>query len=233
MSIMTLRECMEAEDMATWDTPADLQGTAEWHEARRGCFTASTFADLEWDKTPYKSGAKAGQPRPSPESRNKQIDRVVAELLTGLCAEEISARALSYGRAMEPEAVAAYEAHAGGLVELVSFIRHPKYPFAGASPDFLSGDDGGGEAKCPMNIGIHAKTLREGLPPEHVAQIYGGLWVTGRQWWDFVSYNPNFPPHLRLYVQRVTRDEAVIARIESDVCEAWAEVQTILARLNP
>jgi hypothetical protein len=228
---MSLRECMEAEEIGE-DAPAELQGTAEWHEARRGCFTASTFADLEWDKTPYKSGAKAGQPRPSPEARNKQIDRVVAELLTGLCTEEISARALSYGKAMEPEAVAAYEAHTGGLVELVSFIRHPKFPFAGASPDFLSGDDGGGEIKCPINIAIHAKTLREGLPPEHVAQIQGALFVTGRKWWHFVSYNPNFPARLQLYVQRIERDEAVIARIERDVIGAWDEVQTILAILN-
>lgn len=218
-------EC-EAADEAT------EQGSAQWHEMRRGCFTASTFAALEYDKTEFKSGPRKGQPRPSPESRNAQIDRVVAELLTGLCTEEVSARALTWGKEMEPAAVAAYEARGGALVELVSFIRHPAYAFAGCSPDFLVDDDGGGECKCPMSIAVHARTLREGLPDEHIAQIQGGLWVTGRKWWDFVSFNPNFPPHLQLYVQRVERDERATARIEADVLAAWAEVQTILARLE-
>jgi hypothetical protein len=220
-------------DMDVEDPPTDLQGTAEWHEARRGCFTASTFAALEYDKTEFKSGPRKGQPRPSPESRNAEIDRVVAELLTGLCTHEVKARALEWGREMEPLAVAAYEARTGQLVELVSFVRHPLYPFAGASPDFLVDEDGGGEVKCPISIAVHARTLREGLPPEHVAQIFGALWVTGRKFWDFISFNPNFPPHLQLYVQRVERDESAIKQIEADVLEAWAEVQTHLDRLDP
>lgn len=219
-------------DLAMEDPPADLQGTAEWHEARRGCFTASTFAALEYDRTEFKSGPRKGQLRPSPASRNEQIDRVVAELLTGVCTEEVSARALTWGKNMEPAAVAAYEARTGAMVELVSFVRHPAYPFAGASPDFLVDDEGGGEVKCPMSNTVHARTLREGLPAEHVAQIQGGLWVTGRAWWDFVSFNPNFPEHLQLYVQRVERDPAAIAQIEADVLAAWAEVQTILNRLE-
>lgn len=227
---MSLSECMEAEGWSGEDS-AEAQGTAEWHEARRGCFTASTFAALEYDKTEFKSGPRKGRPRPSPETRNAQIDRVVAEILTGLCTEEISARALTWGKEMEPAAIAAYEARTGALVELVSFIRHPKYPFAGASPDFLT-DEGGGEVKCPMSITVHARTLREGLPDEHIAQIQGGLFVTGRPYWDFVSFHPKFPPRLQLYVERVYSDTRAIAAIESNVLAAWDEVQAILARLT-
>jgi hypothetical protein len=215
--------------------PVDLQGTPEWHAERAGCFTASIFADLEWDATPFKSGPRKDQPRPSPESRNWQLDRVVGELLTGECGDQASAKAMEWGHAMEPEAVAAYEASKGLLVELVGFKRHPKYGYAGASPDFLTEDDegeGGGEVKCPFSSKVHARTLREGLPPEHVDQIQGGLWVTGRLWWDFISYNPKFPPAQQLYVQRVYRDEARIKEIEANVLAAWAEVLTILARLG-
>ena len=144
----------------------------------------------------------------------------------------MTARALEYGTEMEPEAIAAYEARTGSMVEVCGFVKHPRYPFAGASPDILVGRVGGGEIKCPLSITVHAITLRDGLPPEHIEQIQGGLWVTGREWWDFISYNPLFPAGLDLYVQRIERDEAVIARIESDVVSAWDEAQALIETLN-
>lgn len=221
---------MEVEDPQAEGAP---QGSEAWHTARAGCFTASAFADLSYDSSEFKSGPRKGQPRPSPQSRNKQIDRVVSELLTGKVEAGPKAKTLDWGHAMEPEALALYEQREGRMVETVEFIRHPTYPFAGATPDALVDEDGGCEVKCPYSATVHAGTLREGLPDEHVYQIQGGLWVTGRAWWDFISYNPDFPPGLRLYVQRVERDEAVIAQIEADVLQAWADVQSVLARLGP
>lgn len=210
----------------------DLQRTEDWHTERAGCFTASCFADLAWDRENYKSGAKAGQPKPAPKSRTNYIAQVAAEIITGTVKASVSAKALEYGTEMEPAAIAAYEARTGSMVEESGFVRHPDYPFAGASPDLLVGRLGGGEAKCPMSITVHAITLRDGLPPEHIEQIQGGLWVTGRMWWDFISYNPLFPPGLDLYVQRIERDERVIERIKNDVLTAWDEVQELLARFN-
>lgn len=209
----------------------EFQGDDAWHEDRRGCFTASIFGALNYEKGEFKSGPRKGQQRPPPKSRMDEIDRVIAELLTGRCKERVNAPQFDYGHEMEPVAMAVYEAKVGELVEMCGFIRHGKFEFAGASPDFLVGDEGGGEIKCPMSITVHATTLRTGLPDEHIEQIQGGLWVTGRKWWDFVSYNPHFPPGLDLYVQRVYRDEEVIARIEADVCSAWEEVQQELMKL--
>lgn len=210
----------------------DLQGTEDWREDRAGCFTASIMGALAWERGEFKSGPRKGEPKPAPRARLEQIDRVVAEILTGHAKEEITARALEYGKAMEPDALAAYEAHTGQMVEVCGFLHHPDFPFVGASPDFLVDDEGGGEIKCPMSIVVHATTLREGLPEEHIEQIQGGLWVTGRKWWDFVSYNPKFPAPLNLYVQRVTRDEAVIARLQADCLSAWDDVQTTIRKLT-
>lgn len=210
----------------------DLQRTEDWHAERAGCFTASCFGDLAWDREKYKTGAKAGQDKPAPKSRTNYIAQVAAEIVTGTAKASVSAKALEYGTEMEPEAIAAYEAHTGQMVEVCGFVKHPAFSFAGASPDILVGSDGGGEIKCPMSITVHAITLRDGLPPEHIEQIQGGLWVTGRKWWDFISYNPLFPPGLDLYVQRIERDEAVIARIERDVVTAWEEVQELLSKFN-
>lgn len=222
------------EDRIPYDvTEDDLQGTDEWRQERAGCITASCMRALRW--TPgefYKTGPKAGTEKPAPQGRMTYIDQLVAEILTGQAKENVTAKAMEHGKEFEPEAIAAYEAKFGRLVEQVGFVRHPDYPFIGASPDFLVNADGGGEIKCPMSIVVHATTLREGLPEEHVEQIQGGLWVTGRLWWDFVSYHAAFPEHLRLYVQRVHRDNAAIALLKRDCLSAWDEAQAVIARLN-
>ena len=56
------------------------------------------------------------------------------------------------------------------------------------------------------------------LPQEHVAQCQGGLWVSEREWIDFVSYWPGMP----LFVKRAYRDEAMIRTIAKRV-EAFHE----------
>ncbi|MEN5115885.1 lambda exonuclease family protein [Luteimonas sp. TWI662] len=190
------------------------------------------MADLRWEPGEvFKSGPRRGEIKPPPLTRQSYIDQILAELLTGRPKEQASAKSLEWGHEMEPEAIAAYERQTGRLVEQVGFMRHPEFDFIGASPDLLIDDDGGGEIKCPMSIVVHAATLRRGLPPEHIEQIQGGLWVTGRLWWDFISYNPLFPEHLQLYVQRVHRDNAYIGLIKRDCLSAWAEVQEAYRQL--
>lgn len=57
--------------------------------------------------------------------------------------------------------------------------------------------------KCPA-IRTHARWYLEGgLPDEHRCQVHGALVVTGRDWWDFVSYARNMPA----LVVRVEPDE--------------------------
>lgn len=209
------------------------QGSERWHAERAGCITASRMGDLIW--TPgqtFKSGTRKGQPKPAPLGRETYISQLVAENLCGRAIEQVKARALDHGHEQEPFAIAAYEAKTGRLVEQCGFIRHPEYPFIGASPDFLVDDDGGGEIKSPMSITVHAETLRNGLPDEHIEQIQGGLWVTGRLWWDFVSWHADFPEHLQLYVQRVYRDNDKINIMKACCLSAWDEVQAIIQRLE-
>ena len=47
---------------------------------------------------------------------------------------------------------------------------------------------------------------RNRLPPEHKAQVQGNLWISDREWWDFVSYWPRLP----MLCVRVYRDEDYI-----------------------
>jgi hypothetical protein len=40
---------------------------------------------------------------------------------------------------------------------------------------------------------------------------------TGRQWCDFVSFDPRLPVDMQLFIQRVKRDDAEIASMEDEV----------------
>ena len=210
------------------------QRTDAWFADRTGKITASRMHDvvLERDREPFKSGPRKGQPKPPPKALTDYAHQLAAERLTGKPRKQIKAAALQWGQDVEPAALAAYQAETGSIVTLCGFITHPLYPFIGASPDFLEGEDEGGEIKSPESSEVHLETLLHGLPREHIEQIQGGLWVTGRKRWKFISYHPDFPPELRLYMQVVERDEEFIAKLEAACLLLHAEVCAIVEEIN-
>lgn len=210
------------------------QRTDGWFAERAGRITASQMhtVALPRERGTFKTGPRAGQQKPQPKALEDYAHQLAAERLTGKPRRQIKAAALQWGQDVEPAAVAAYQAETGVIVTLCGFVRHQRYDFIGASPDFLVDGDGGGEIKSPESSEVHLATLLNGLPREHIEQIQGGLWVTGRQWWDFVSFHPDFPQDYRLYVQRVERDELFIARLEAACLALESDVQSILAALE-
>ena len=130
---------------------------------------------------------------------------------------------MRWGTEQEAAARAAYERVTGISVEETGFVAHDTL-MAGCSPDGLADWDGLIEIKCPFNTGVHIDTLLNGMPAEHAPQVQGQMWITGRQWCDFVSYDPRMPAELQLYVQRINRDPAFIADLERQVSEFLAEV---------
>lgn len=210
------------------------QRSEEWFSERAGRITASRMFDVmtERERGEFKSGPRKGQPKPQPKNLVDYAYQLAAERLTGIPRKQVKAAALTWGREVEPAAMAAYQAETGEIVELCGFIVHPMFDFIGASPDFLVGDDGGGEIKSPESSEVHLETLLNGLPEEHIAQIQAGLWVTGRQWWDFVSYHPSFQEKHRLYIHRVYRDDEYISGMESACLLMEADVQKIINTLE-
>jgi hypothetical protein len=132
---------------------------------------------------------------------------------------------MEWGTATEPFARAAYETQRGLMVDEVGFVPHPITEWVGGSPDGLVGDDGGIEIKCPHNSVVHVETLTGGMPSEHRAQVQGLLWITGREWWDFISFDPRMPEKMRLYIERVKRDEDYIAKLVDEVTKFLDEVE--------
>lgn len=197
------------------------QGTPEWFAQRAGKVTASRVADVV-AKTKTGWGA----------SRANYLAQLVAERLTGNVEPTFTNAAMQWGTDKEPEAREAYEYRTGVFVDQVGMVGHPTIAMTGASPDGLVGSDGLVEIKCP-NTATHIDTLLSGkVPAKYVTQMAWQMACTGRAWCDFVSFDPRMPEHMRLFVQRVDRDDTLIAELEREVAAFLAEVAKTVSDLS-
>jgi putative phage-type endonuclease len=197
------------------------QRSEEWFAARCGKATGSRISDVV-AKT--KSGYST--------SRANYMAQLVVERMTNTVAESYSNSAMEWGVEQEPFARAAYEAHVGVLVDELGMVDHPTVAMSGASPDGLVGDDGLVEIKCP-NTATHIETLLGGeSPKKYYDQMQWQMACTGRQWCDFVSFDPRMPEGLQLFVKRVERDAEYIAELESEVATFLKEVSDKVEKLQ-
>jgi putative phage-type endonuclease len=197
-----------------------IQGSPEWHAMRVGRVTASRVADII-RKT--KSGYST--------SRANYMAELVAEKLTGIPAASFTNAAMQWGTEQEPNARAAYEFKTACEVQLVAFVVHPIIRDSGASPDGLAGTDGLVEFKCP-NTATHIETLLTGkIDPDYITQMQWQMACTGRKWCDWVSFDPRMPESLKLFVQRVERNDERIAELETAVRDFLDELAKKLAQL--
>ena len=176
------------------------QGTPEWHDARRGVVTGSRFKDVV---TPAKGNLST--------SSKKYMYELVAERM-GATVEFFSNEHMQRGNDLEDDARTAYEFITDSKVVEVGFCLDDS-KIIGVSPDGLVGDDGGLEIKCPKET-THISYLDDGgLPLIYKPQVQGSMWVTGRKWWDFMSYHPQLPP----LIVRIYRDEEYISLMEKGI----------------
>ncbi|MCB9902373.1 MAG: YqaJ viral recombinase family protein [Planctomycetes bacterium] len=181
------------------------QGSVEWHRIRMGCVTASEFATVLMKG---KGGAES-------KTRRTYMLKLAGEILTGELADQIQTDHMLRGQMMEDEARDYYAMREDVDLERIGFARarHGK-GFVGASPDSLVvGAPGLVEIKTRLphlQLGV---LLTGKIPDEHYAQVQGQLWVTGREWCDYVSYWPRLKP----LVARVHRDEQYISTLSAAV----------------
>ena len=191
------------------------QGTYEWLQARLGCPSGSGFAKLI---------TSSGQPSSSAET---YINQLIAELITGESTYVQKTEWMERGNELEPIARMNYELETDCEVTEVGFCMHDSLR-CGVSPDGLVGDEGGIEIKCPAPS-THVKYLRKGrLPTEYKAQVMGCLWITEREWWDFMSFHPQMPNLLI----RVERDEEYIGQLERLVTHACQIIEKEVAEIK-
>ena len=199
-----------------------VQGSPEWFAARLGKVTASRVHDvIAKTKTGY--GA----------SRANYMAELIAERLTNTQAERFTNAAMQWGTDNEDTARQRYAFDHDIEVETVGFLDHPTIAMAGASPDGLVGTVGMVEIKCP-NTATHIDTLISGaIPLKYQTQM---LWqmacAPGREWCDFVSFDPRLPGHMAKFERRFPRDDARIAEMETEVTAFLDELDAKIVALE-
>lgn len=197
------------------------QGTPEWFAERLGKVTASRVSDV---LAKIKTGEAA--------SRANYRAELVAQRLTGYMEEGFTNAAMQHGNEYEKFARAQYEIKKDVMVDEIGFVSHPVIEWAGASPDGLIGDDGLIEIKCP-NTATHIDYLLSGkAPSKYIPQMVWQLACTGRQWCDFVSFDPRMPEDMQLFIVRFDRNDEQIAETESEVRKFLSEVESTISKLK-
>ncbi len=204
------------------------QRTQEWYEARLGIPTASSF---------HKIVTSGGKPT-SGKTRAGYMHQLVAESILGTKAnaDDYVSAAMDRGLEVEPRGIAEYESAWECTVTPVGFITNDDGT-VGCSPDGLVNKasivaaldgPGGIELKCPL-AHTHIGNLldRPGFTKRHWPQVQGSMWITGRSWWNLVSYYPG----MKLATVLCSRDEEQIEQLRKSVGKFVVELAEMKANI--
>ena len=167
-----------------------------------------------------------GKDKPFGDTALSYAEDLAMEML-GVTLDEVTAPSLQWGLDLEPVAIEAYQMQTFNKVDPVEqSIHHPTLPYVCGLPDGLVGTDGMVEIKCPKQSRNHKRNLVNAYQYEKLykAQIQGYLWITGRNWCDFVSFDPRFPEDYQLAIHRIERDDDYIEMLEHRIKEFWQVV---------
>lgn len=178
------------------------QGTQAWLDLRLGIVTCS---ELECLLVNGKGEAGFGA------GAFTYMNTLIGERITGQAADVFQGnRHTERGHEYEGVARGLYEAQQGVTTTQVGIIQNHGI---GYSPDSLVGADGLTEIKTKLPKLQVDVILSDEIPKEHIAQCQGGLWVSEREWIDFVCYWPGMP----LFIKRAYRDEVLIRKLSERV----------------
>lgn len=188
------------------------QNTSEWENCRLGKLTASEAQAIS--------------------ANGKGLEtlclKLVAQLLTGKQEKGYFNSDMERGHEMEMEARNAYELETGNTVETVGFCKLDD--MTGASPDGMIRDDGLVEIKCFKDTNFLEYMLIGKVDTGYEWQMQMQMYVTNRQWCDYVVYNPNFKKSL--LIKRINRDEVAIEKIKAGIETGKAIIKAMMDKLQ-
>lgn len=198
------------------------QRSPEWFAARCGRLTGSVAADM---LATVQKGEAASR-------RNLRVALVLQQLNNRPEESKFTTAAMQQGIDREPLARARYEAVTGELVTETGFLQCTDL-MAGVSLDGCVMRDGRivliQEFKAPEQS-AHLDVIETGkVPTKYLAQVTHGLWVTGADACDWMSFNPDFPEGLQEVLIRVERDDKAIAAYDA---AARAFLEEVSAKVN-
>jgi hypothetical protein len=200
------------------------QRTELWASARAGRATGSRAGCV---LAKVKSGEAA--------TRRDYRIQLALERLTGLPQESnFTSPYMKHGEERESPAIALYEAQSGNIVRRTGFLAMMEWQ-AGCS---LDGDvdefRGLVGVKCPKQATHLDYLKRRRLPPEYVPQVTHEFWVTGAEWYDFVSFDDRLPEWLQYFCVRLERSEFAreLEAYEQELARFLKEVEAEVVALQ-
>ena len=192
------------------------QGSEAWFAARCGRITGTKFKTVM-------SGL-------STDGYKKLITNLVCEQITGKIEESYTDKNMQNGIELEPEARKAYEDIVQEVKE-VGFITPDEdnefHEWIGVSPDGLT-EKGEIEIKCPLAKTLFTYIEKDVFPNDYKWQVQGQLFVTQKEYCDFVSYHPE----MKMFIKRVYPDLEMHKALEERLRIAIQDVKDKLSFYN-
>lgn len=203
-----------------FDLSTVQQGTSDWHRSRCGVITASKAHYLLMGRGTL--------------GRASYMDELLASIATGRIPEEISAKALQWGKDNEDDARDAYSAATFESVTDYGFIYRDDSMRAGISPDgMIQGKPKGLELKCPWSSSVWMAFAGRGqIKKEEVAQVQFSLMCTDYESWGFAKFDPRNINCKKLHFVEIQRDEEMITKLEKGLADFIEDMDEALDKLG-
>lgn len=193
------------------------QGEGDWLKVRLGKVTASEAGAILTPEFKARTG----------EGVQTYLCQKLAETWRGTPLPGFHSWETEQGQLLEDEARKWFAFATEHKMRNVGFIEHDDGR-CGCSPDALLDADGGLELKCPQDVN-HVRYLIEGrLPKDYTVQVHFSMYVTGRKWWQFVSYRRKMPQ----FVIWVERDEEICGKIAEALKTFYTRFDAAMALLK-
>lgn len=195
------------------------QRTPEWFKAKRGCISASDAHVCLMGK--------------ATKTRRLYVEKIADDLegIPDFEPHDIKPWFVD-GVYYESFAIGWYQYTHDVDVEQTGFVVHDDYNWIGCSPDGLVRKDGLVEAKYRKFLHTFDHHAKVGVTKAVMPQIQTQLFVTDRQWCDYLNYWRDDTNELEKgHVQRVYRDQAYIDNtLLPAFISFWCDVRDELAR---
>ena len=186
-----------------------VQGSDAWKKLRRGKVTGSRCYDVT-----------TTDPKGKPKAAYlKLLDKLALELVTDTEEDGFQNEAMRNGTMREPVARTLFAMEYGVDIRETAFIEHPSIPLCGWSPDgLIDSQNACVEIKCPQ-LNTHYGYIESGkVPNNYMAQIVHGFsCVPSLTHCYFISYSPEAPQDLQLWVKVIERNDKIVAAHEERV----------------
>lgn len=208
-----------------WDL---IQGTDQWHKCRMGIFTASEMKNF-LSATEIKNFTDAESLKVANNKDTRaSVYQLAYERVTEYLDPQFESFAMERGTIEEAYAKNLYSKHYEQIKDC-GFVINRSLGFpVGFSPDGMVGEKK--QVECKSRKGnLQLQTIVEEASPVNVdIQIQTGLWVTGRDSCDFISYGNGMP----MFVETIHPEEKAQNAIEATARVANERVEQTVEKFK-